>query len=183
MPLIFFLYPLATLLSWSHTWTLPLSLFSGIQAYVHYTLSSNQFFYVNYLSEDTTCLLLTVCDAPCNPQLSQTTFSITLTYLFLCLLSLVVNPCHSSLSGYNYFTQWARFSFVWFLGQAFSLQSPGCSEPHSVDQAGCQLRDLLASVSPVLRLKGVCYHSSVYTFLSVLLHMPSQTSAVPSPSF
>jgi hypothetical protein len=47
------------------------------------------------------------------------------------------------------------FCFVClFVETDFSLCNPGCPGTHSVDQAGLELRDLLASVSQVLGLKA-----------------------------
>jgi hypothetical protein len=45
-------------------------------------------------------------------------------------------------------------SFFFFSRDRVSLCSPGCPETHSVDQAGLELRNPLASASQVLGLKA-----------------------------
>jgi hypothetical protein len=49
-----------------------------------------------------------------------------------------------------FFPDWIFF----FFGDRVSLYSPGCPGPHSVDQAGLELRNLPASASRVLGLKA-----------------------------
>ena len=44
--------------------------------------------------------------------------------------------------------------FVLFFRDRVSLRSPGCPGTHFVDQAGLELRNLLASASQVLGLKA-----------------------------
>jgi hypothetical protein len=46
------------------------------------------------------------------------------------------------------------FFFPWFFRDRVSLYSPGCPGPHSVDQAGLELRNPPASASQVLGLKA-----------------------------
>jgi hypothetical protein len=56
--------------------------------------------------------------------------------------------------------QWVRamtallFVFVFVFRERVSLYSPGCPGTHFVDQAGLELRNLLASASRVLGLKA-----------------------------
>jgi hypothetical protein len=45
-----------------------------------------------------------------------------------------------------------------------SLYSPGCPGTYFVDQAGLELRNLPASASRVLGLKGVGYHARLFFF-------------------
>jgi hypothetical protein len=55
------------------------------------------------------------------------------------------------------------FFFLVYLDRVF-LCSPGCPETHSVDQAGLELRNLLASASQVLGLKA-CATMPSFSFL------------------
>jgi hypothetical protein len=61
-----------------------------------------------------------------------------------------------SLAGLKAF-KWFPVQFVclfWFFETGFLLCSPGCPGTHSVDQAGLELRNPLASASQVLGLKA-----------------------------
>jgi hypothetical protein len=56
--------------------------------------------------------------------------------------------------------------FVWGFWDSVFLCGPGCPGTHSADQAGLELRNLPASASQVLELKGMCHHcpASLLTF-------------------
>lgn len=71
---------LSRLLPWSHTWTLALSYSLKFKPIYIIHLPQTHFSTETTCLKDSTCLLLTVCDVTCNPQLSQTTFSITPSY-------------------------------------------------------------------------------------------------------
>ena len=55
-------------------------------------------------------------------------------------------------------------SFFLFFLDRVSLYSPSCPRTHSVDQAGLQLRNLLASASPELGLKACATTPGQRTF-------------------
>jgi hypothetical protein len=50
------------------------------------------------------------------------------------------------------------FRVLFFVLFCFKLCSPGCPGTHSVDQAGLELRNLPASASQVLGIKGLRHH-------------------------
>jgi hypothetical protein len=59
-------------------------------------------------------------------------------------------PCKS-----NFLFVWVfSVCLFWFFRDRVSLYSPGCPGTHSVDQAGLELRNSLASASQVLGLKA-----------------------------
>jgi hypothetical protein len=61
-----------------------------------------------------------------------------------------------------------QFFFVLFFRDRVSLCSPGCPGTHFVDQAGLELRNLPASASRVLGLKGSPHPAFKCQFLMVL---------------
>jgi hypothetical protein len=60
------------------------------------------------------------------------------------------------------------FYFIFFFRERISLYSPGCPGTHFVDQAGLELRNLLASASRVLGLKACATTARLVLFCFVL---------------
>jgi hypothetical protein len=71
----------------------------------------------------------------------------------------------------NSFVFLSLFLFpFWFFQDRVSLCSPGCPGIHFVDQLGLELRDLLASASQALGVKGVCHQILFLFILKIMRH-------------